>query len=244
VPFLRVLRDKRGYETTFLMHWFHEGPRQRSRILYVFRTPPGVRVGQRAFEPGIIQELEQQYPEIEFDWRGLVASQQIIEASPEPRHLRKRARPGGEDGGGRQRASAAPAPAPPRVAQPRITIPSAIEGTSPEEQIAWLRQWHPIIRERVPHRTQDPARLEALLALADRLNPEPWSGEEAIAQGLRDAADALARLSRVFSKRRRRPKRGGGRREGGGHGSGNGSGNGSDSAEQGGSSAPEDRTEM
>jgi hypothetical protein len=221
VPFLRVLRDKRGYETTFLMHWFREGSRQRSRILYVFRTPPGVRVGRHVFEPATCREIEQQHPDIEFDWRSLVDNQQVVDAAPEPRRPRRRKRTEEETG---TEAAAADAPAgtpQPSAAPPRITIPGAIDGTSPEEQIAWLRQWHPIIRERVPHRTHDPARREALYALADRLNPEPWSGEDAIAQGLRDAADALLRLSRVFAKRRRRSRRGGsGRRDGGSGGDG------------------------
>jgi hypothetical protein len=241
VPFLRVLRDKRGYETTFLMHWFREGQRQRSRILYVFRTPPGVRVGRHVFEPATIREIEQQHPDIEFDWRSLVDNQQVVDAAPEPRRPRKRKRSDEEPA---SPAAAAPAPAattvesragaeaaspaaPARAAQPRITIPTAIDGTSPEEQIAWLRQWHPIIRERVPHRTHDPARREALFALADRLNPDLWTGEEAIAQGLRDAAEALMRLSRVFAKRRRRSRRGSGRREGGnGENGGNSGGSG------------------
>ena len=48
MPFLRVIRDKRGYETTYLMHWCREGARQRSRILYMFRTPGGIRVGREA----------------------------------------------------------------------------------------------------------------------------------------------------------------------------------------------------
>lgn len=219
MPFLRVLRDKRGYETTFLMHWFRDGNRQRSRILYVFRTPPGVRVGRHIFEPATVRELEQQHPDIEFDWRSLVDNQQIVDAAPEPRRPRRRKR-SEEEGSvtpAPVTAPVAPAADAPSQAQPRVTIPSAIDGTGPDEQIAWLRQWHPIIRERVPHRTHDPARREALLALADRLNPEPWAGEEAIAQGLRDAADALMRLSRVFAKRRRRSRRGSGsRREGGG----------------------------
>ena len=55
VPFLRVIRDKRGYETTYLMHWYREGNRQRSRILYVFRTPGGVRVGREALEPDVLR---------------------------------------------------------------------------------------------------------------------------------------------------------------------------------------------
>jgi hypothetical protein len=50
-------------------------------------------------------------------------------------------------------------------------------------------------------------RIEALLALAERLNPDAWGDEEQIAAGLTQAAEALGRLSRVFSKRRRRSRR-------------------------------------
>lgn len=236
MPFLRVLRDKRGYETTFLMHWFRDGQRQRSRILYAFRTPPGVRVGRRIFEPATIKEIEAQHPDIEFDWRALADNQQIVDAAPELRRPRKRRHT--EDEGA---VSAAPPQPPPPLpapaaaetspdttsptphpadlpAPPRVVVPGAIEGTTPDEQIAWLRTWYPIVRERVPHRTHDPVRREALYALAERLNPEPWVGEEAIAQGLRDAADALMRLSRVFGKRRRRPRRGGRHESSGGEG--------------------------
>ena len=64
MPFLRVIRDKRGYETTYLMHWFRDGNRQRSRILYVFRTPGGVRVGRDPLEPAVQRELETRHPGI------------------------------------------------------------------------------------------------------------------------------------------------------------------------------------
>jgi hypothetical protein len=92
-------------------------------------------------------------------------------------------------------------------AVPRTPIPAAIEGSSRDEQIAFLRTWYPQIRERIPHRTHDPVRIDALLALAERLNPDPWHQEEQITEGLTHAAEALARLSRVFSKRRRRSRR-------------------------------------
>jgi hypothetical protein len=82
-----------------------------------------------------------------------------------------------------------------------------IEGETPDERIAFLSHWHPIIRERIPHRTADPARQEALNALADRLNPANWTDADEITAGLQQAAEALERLSHVFSKRRRRGRR-------------------------------------
>lgn len=202
MPFLRVLRDKRGYETTYLMHWFRDGSRQRSRILYVFRTPPGVRVGRDPIDPDVVRELEARHPDIEFDWRALRENQQVVDTSPEPRR-RPPAR------GGRRKeeeAGAKPAPPPP-AAVARPPVPPAIEGSTPEEQLAFLAKWYADLQERVPHRTQDPVRLAALMALVERLNPAAWSTGEQIAEGLQHASEALGRLSRVLSKRRRRARR-------------------------------------
>ena len=216
MPFLRIIRDKRGYETTYLMHWYRDGNRQRSRILYVFRTPGGVRVGRDALEPEVLRSIEAQYPDIEFDWKAVVDNQQVVEPAVDFRRPRKSRR--SEDEGDapavRAAASVAPVvPAPVRadsgspVPQSRPPIPSVIQGTTPDEQIAFLMTLYPTVRERIPHRTADPARQEALLALAERLNPATWTDADQIAVGLVQAAEALERLSHVFSKRRRRSRR-------------------------------------
>lgn len=207
MPFLRVIRDKRGYETTYLMHWLRDGSRQRSRILYVFRTPSGVRVGRESLEPDVLREIESRHPEINFDWKTLFANQQLVESSPEPRRPRKRKREEEPAATSAIADAAAPAGEPePQVAPapPRPSIPANLQGATPDEQIAFLNHWYPLVRERIPQRTSDPARLEALTALAERLNPAAWTDADQIAEGLLRAAEALERLSRVFSRRRRR----------------------------------------
>ncbi len=208
MPFLRVIRDKRGYETTYLIHWYREGTRQRSRILYVFRTPCGIRVGREPFEPEVLRDIEARHPAIAFDWKAVMADRQVVETGPEPRRTRKPRR--SED----ERAPAAsPRPGVQPVEQsaptapPRPSIPSTLEGSTPDAQIEFLARWHPIVRDRIPQRTSDPARREALLALAERLNPAAWTDADEIAAGLQAAAEALDRLSRVFSRRRRRSRR-------------------------------------
>mgnify|MGYP001225517795 CR=1 FL=1 len=80
MPFLRVIRDKRGYETTYLMHWSREGHRQVSRILYVFRTPGGLHAGREALEADVLRQIEAQYPDIEFDWNAVLHGQQVVDA--------------------------------------------------------------------------------------------------------------------------------------------------------------------
>jgi hypothetical protein len=208
VPFLRVIRDKRGYETTYLMHLYRDGARQRSKILYVFRTPGGVRVGRDPLEPDVLRQIESQYPDIQFNWATVRESQQLIETSAEPRRRRPRREEEGSPVVTLPPVALAAAPAvPASPPPPRLAIPSVIEGETPDQRIAFLSHWHPIIRERIPHRTSDPARQEALNALADRLNPANWTDADEITAGLQQAAEALERLSHVFAKRRRRGRR-------------------------------------
>jgi hypothetical protein len=192
-----VIRDKRGYETTYLMHWCREGTRQRSRILYVFRTPGGVRVGREALESETLKQIEAQHPEIEFDWNAVFHNQQVIETTVEPRRPRKR--PAGE--------AAPEAPSAQQAPAARFTVPSAIEGATPDEQIAFLGRWYALVREKIPPRAPEPARQEVLFALAERLNPAAWTDADQITAGLQGASEALQRLSHVFAKRRRRAKK-------------------------------------
>ena len=206
MAFLRVIRDKRGYETTYLMHIYRDGVRQRTKILYVFRSPGGVRVGRDPLEIEVQRQIEAQYPDIPFNWSAVRETQQIIETAAEPR--RRRPRREDETTSPEPAAAAAPSQADAREPEPpRVAIPSTIEGATPDEQIAFLSHWHPIVRERIARRALDPGRLEALTTLADRLNPSAWTDADQITAGLQSAAEALERLSRVFAKRRRRTRR-------------------------------------
>jgi hypothetical protein len=211
VPFLRVIRDKRGYETTYLMHWYREGNRQRSRILYVFRTPGGVRVGREALEPEILRQIEHEYPDIDFDWQVVVENQQVVESSTEPRRPRKKRRDEDE-----AETPSIPAPVAPKSARPEAPppsapsppmLPSVIEGATPDEQIAFLAHWYPLIRERISQRIADPGRQETLLAVVERLNPAMWTDADQITTGLQQASEALERLAKVLARRRRRARR-------------------------------------
>src|SRR5262245_20975636 len=127
------------------MHWFQDNGRQRSRVLYAFRSPSGTRVGRDALDPGLMRQLELQNPGIAFDWKAVLADRQVIEPSPELR--RRRPKKGDES------KAAAPAPAPvaaapkrePEPAAPaqpaRPMIPAAIEGLTPDDRMAFLRHW-------------------------------------------------------------------------------------------------------
>ena len=78
MPFLRFSRDKRGYENTYLCHTFRGGGQPRLRVLYWFRTPPDVKVGRLALDPGAIRAIEESNPDLKFEW------DKILKVKPPP----------------------------------------------------------------------------------------------------------------------------------------------------------------
>jgi hypothetical protein len=73
VPFVRFSRDRRGYEHIYLIDSSAERG-GRSRILFWFRTPPGVKVGRSPFDSETQRSLERQNPGVQFDWAQIVAA--------------------------------------------------------------------------------------------------------------------------------------------------------------------------
>jgi hypothetical protein len=91
VPFLRFSRDKRGYEHVYLVHaHIRRGKPSRPRVLYWYRTPPGIKVGRRPFDEEVQRTLEAQNPGVIFDWKTIIATPM---PPPEPaEHWRERRR--------------------------------------------------------------------------------------------------------------------------------------------------------
>jgi len=72
LAFLRFSRDKRGYEHFYLVEaTTNRRGKTRARVLYWFRTPPGVKVGREPFDADVRQALEAQNPGVVFDWRKI-----------------------------------------------------------------------------------------------------------------------------------------------------------------------------
>jgi hypothetical protein len=97
LAFLRLTRDRRGYENTFLLH--ADRPGDQPRVLYWYRTAPGVRVGRPPLDEDAIRTIEEQHPEIEFDWPHILEVGAITQPEEEDRPLRQKRR------GGREQAS-------------------------------------------------------------------------------------------------------------------------------------------
>jgi len=73
VPSVRFSRDKRGYEYVYLVHTpVRRGKPGRTRVLYWYRTPPGVRIGRRPFDEEVQRTLERQNPGLEFAWDAII----------------------------------------------------------------------------------------------------------------------------------------------------------------------------
>ena len=91
MPYVRVSLDKRGYEHFFLVQpaaGTHQS--SRPRLLYWFRTPPGIKVGREPFDTAAARALETQYPGIAFDWERLRRTP-VPTAQPEYWRERRRA---------------------------------------------------------------------------------------------------------------------------------------------------------
>ncbi len=90
--------------------------KSRSRVLYWFRTPPGVRVGRAPLDEDAIRLIEEHNPHVDFDWT------QILRGVPEP--STEPPQQAGGRGQGRRRQQRGPAE-PPR---PEATTPAAPHG--------------------------------------------------------------------------------------------------------------------
>jgi hypothetical protein len=90
--FLRFSRDKRGYEHYYLVQsTTNRRGKTRARILFWFRTPPGVKVGRLPFSDDVQRSIEAQNPGVAFDWKRLLSTP-IPPPAPDVERWRERRR--------------------------------------------------------------------------------------------------------------------------------------------------------
>lgn len=82
MPFLRLTRDRRGFENTFLLHADHPGA--KPRLLYWYRTAPGIALGRPPLDEDAIRTIEDSHPDIEFDWPAILALSEVMTPEEEP----------------------------------------------------------------------------------------------------------------------------------------------------------------
>ena len=186
----------------------------RSRILYWFRTPPGVRVGRGPLDEEAIRTIEAGNPDLEFDWTRILKGQaesggeepREDSLSLERRDSDRRDRRGGPKGRERRvegpRESSVPRQ---RAAEGEGSIqgppePAAAEPTTAahaklgSEGLARLRARYCETLARIEERVVEPDRQEQLKALAERLNPDGWVTESDVSVGLESYEATFAEL--------------------------------------------------
>jgi ribonuclease E len=105
------------------------GRGEEPRVLYWFRTPPGVKVGREPFDEATRRALEANYPQLTFDWRKLG---NIPTPPPDPRMWRERRKAEREAKKARAAEEAADA-APDEVAAEQGATEGIEEGVAAED---------------------------------------------------------------------------------------------------------------
>ena len=244
MPFLRFSRDKRGYETTSLIYAGRRQSPSRHRILYWFRTPPGVKVGRPALDEAAIRWIEEHNPDIDFDWPRILEAKPPAALPPDERRLRKGRRDKPERRRPSPAAATAAVSAPAAVveaqedrvasenrvasedelaealqqlarsdAEEEIAVPAMpVEQAIGPEDLTRLRARYAELLARIAERGGDAARIDALRAEAEALNPDAWVTEEETRRGIAAFEPKLRELRAALGLRRRRRSRRGGRR--------------------------------
>ena len=209
MPFLRLARDERGYETTMLLHVPHG--HQRPRVLYWYRSAPGIRVGRPALDEDAIRSIEEQHPEIEFDWPHILevgAAMPIeIERRPE-RGPRVRGDSERRRKGARETEPVAPeeiVEALPTNGEPPVEMPEA-PAHAPDllaelvgRDIATrLRARYAEITARIHQMNADDATRAAWQTRAEPLNPDSWITPDEILAGVSHADQLFDDLRRTL----------------------------------------------
>jgi hypothetical protein len=203
VPFIRYSRDKRGYETTVVQHAYRSAQgSQRSRVLYMFRTPSNLRVGRRSLDEEVMEALEHTHPDLAFDWttlqREIVGERSEYRDRDREREHVRRPPP--------RRPDVRPpvVPAPPPVIEDQSPLGRAVGAST----AARLRGRFSDLLQRIARRAKSPEDRDRLTERAVRLNPDEWPDEatmRASAQTVEAEWEAIA----SELPQRRRGRRGG-----------------------------------
>lgn len=193
MPFVRYTRDKRGYESTMVMHVYRSGASaQRTRVLYLFRSPPNVRVGRRPLDQEVVEALEHTHPDLTFDWTNLLRE-------PPPPRPEPRERPSRPNRPPRAGAAVAPASAPPV----QVDDQSLLGRVLGAEQAVRLRAKYQELLQRIARRATTPEQREQLTDRAGRLNPDEWTDESAVRTASRTVEQEWAAIAEELPQRRR-----------------------------------------
>lgn len=202
-------------EHTYLLHT--PAPGAPTKVLYWYRTAPGLRIGRPALDDAAMRTLEEQHPDIDFDWQYILDMGAMtpveVEAPLPPRKRKPRpaeaddASPGDVPAPPRRGAPASdslPAPEAPADEAAESTSPVVADDTGPDllaellgRGIASsLRARHADLVALVDGAAADPAVKAEWRDRLAALDPDGWESPEAVLAGMAavDAGvDALRR---------------------------------------------------
>ncbi|MXZ72559.1 MAG: hypothetical protein F4Z04_13800 [Acidobacteria bacterium] len=130
MPYLRFLRDDRGYEHTYVLHGFQSG--SRPSLLYWFRTPPNLSVGREPLDEEALRAIEESHPELTFDWSKMTKATRPVPPPPD-KGARARGRRRERARGARAASESAAAEARPVVGPDKLMPSDA--GVRPSEAV-------------------------------------------------------------------------------------------------------------
>jgi hypothetical protein len=210
VPYLRLTADRRGFENTFLLHV--AAPGEAPRILYWYRTAPGLRIGRPALDDSAMRTLEAQYPDIDFDWRYILdmgAMTPVEVEAPVPPRRRKPPRPADEPADELGVAPFAPPSAARAAERPAPPVSVAAEDADPDTPVddwppapaaagpdllsellgrgiaASLRARHRQLEADVAgHAWPDEGARQAATARLAAIDPDGWTTPDAVLNGM------------------------------------------------------------
>lgn len=181
---------------------------KRPRILYWFRTPPGVRVGRGPLDEEAIRLIEAGNPEVEFNWTRILKGQGAAEPPAadrrDPRRDQRQGRPTVE-----VERRPPPSSAPPPISEPAPPIEQTAEPTTPaharlgSEGLARLRARYSETLARITERVPEADKQDELKALAERLNPDAWVTESEVTAGLESYEATFASLRAALGRGRK-----------------------------------------
>lgn len=193
-------------------------PGDRPRLLYWYRTAPGITLGRSPLDEDAIRTIEEQHPDIDFDWEAILALSEVMtpedEAAPKPQQREQRH-------GWRQKRGSVSAGEPHGQLRPddRVEEPAdAVESDANEVEVAAIEIVSPLAHlsstrpsglvdqlagreiagrlraryDEIVARLQDAgeASRASLLKRAEALDPDRWDTPEAVLQGVSNA-DAI-----------------------------------------------------
>ena len=199
-----------------------------------------MKVGRAPLDEHAIKWIEENNPDIDFDWPKILEAKPPPAPFPDDPRVRRALRGIGERRSPAPQAAAMPASLPPvaaalpEVDEPRAPAPTTpdpltiiVMGSDPGEapidraQLTRLRARYAEMLARISERGGDSERIAALRNQAEPLNPDTWVTDEDTRNGIAGFEQRMQDLRASLGlHRRRRSRRGGRRRSGGGNAGG------------------------